>query len=67
MRDAGVPSLRYYYLGFYIHTCHRMQYKVRGWGRLGGLRGEGDAPPLIPHICACMLDAPHFIERCSPR
>lgn len=22
------PSLRYYYLGFYLHTCHRMRYKV---------------------------------------
>jgi hypothetical protein len=26
---ASCPSLRYYYLGFYIHTCHRMRYKVR--------------------------------------
>lgn len=26
---ATCPSLRYYYLGFYIHTCHRMRYKVR--------------------------------------
>ena len=24
------PALRYYYLGFYIHTCHRMRYKVGG-------------------------------------
>lgn len=22
------PSLQYYYLGFYIHTCHRMKYKA---------------------------------------
>ncbi|KAL6770140.1 ATE1 [Auxenochlorella protothecoides x Auxenochlorella symbiontica] len=22
------PSLRYYYLGFYLHTCHRMRYKA---------------------------------------
>jgi arginine-tRNA-protein transferase len=22
------PSLRYYYLGFYIHNCHRMRYKA---------------------------------------
>ena len=26
------PALRYYYLGFYIHDCHRMRYKV---GRRG--------------------------------
>ena len=22
------PSLKYYYLGFYLHNCHRMRYKV---------------------------------------
>lgn len=25
------PALRYYYLGFYIHDCHRMRYKVGSW------------------------------------
>lgn len=25
---AARPSLRYYYLGFYIHDCHRMRYKA---------------------------------------
>lgn len=32
VREAqrACPSLRYYYLGFYIHSCHRMRYKVRG-------------------------------------
>ena len=22
------PSLHYYYMGFYIHTCHKMKYKA---------------------------------------
>jgi hypothetical protein len=30
------PALRYYYLGFYIHTCHRMRYKVGGFALGGG-------------------------------
>ena len=33
---AACPSLRYYYLGFYIHTCHRMRYKVEEGGGVGG-------------------------------
>jgi arginyl-tRNA--protein-N-Asp/Glu arginylyltransferase len=30
--QGSCPSLRYYYLGFYIHNCHRMRYKVRAGG-----------------------------------
>ena len=22
------PGLHYYYMGFYIHSCHKMRYKV---------------------------------------
>jgi arginyl-tRNA---protein transferase len=25
---ASCPSLKYYYLGYYLHTCHRMRYKA---------------------------------------
>jgi arginine-tRNA-protein transferase len=25
---ASCPSLRYYYLGYYIHTCPKMRYKA---------------------------------------
>lgn len=31
MRQAaacGSPGLRYYYMGFYIHSCHKMRYKA---------------------------------------
>ncbi|EFN53726.1 hypothetical protein CHLNCDRAFT_136291 [Chlorella variabilis] len=31
-QQAACPSLRYYYLGFYIHNCHRMRYKVGDFG-----------------------------------
>jgi arginine-tRNA-protein transferase len=29
VREAArhCPSLHYYYLGFYLHSCHRMRYK----------------------------------------
>lgn len=26
--SAATPDFRFYYLGFYLHTCHRMRYKV---------------------------------------
>ena len=26
--SASCPSLHYYYLGFYLHDCHRMKYKA---------------------------------------
>jgi arginine-tRNA-protein transferase len=25
---TSCPSLKYYYLGYYLHTCHRMRYKA---------------------------------------
>ena len=37
VRQAGTAcaALRYYYMGYYIHTCHRMRYKVnRSWPAL---------------------------------
>ena len=38
------PSLHYYYLGYYIHTCHRMRYKVGP----GSVRWEhGGAPCCV--------------------
>ena len=29
------PSLQYYYLGYYLSTCHRMQYKECPIGFVG--------------------------------
>lgn len=30
VREAArnCPALHYYYMGFYIHSCHKMQYKA---------------------------------------
>ena len=25
---ATCPALHYYYMGFYIHSCHKMRYKA---------------------------------------
>ncbi len=54
------PSLRYYYLGFYLHTCHRMRYKVltpTGMSACGGAKrlacGMGSCQALsLDRMCS---------------
>lgn len=62
---AGCPSLRYYYLGYYLHNCHRMRYKAefepsdllcpvkQCWVPIDRVRGalEGGArPPALADV-----------------
>ena len=62
---AVCPSLRYYYLGYYLHNCHRMRYKAefapsdllcpvkQCWVPIDRVRGalEGNArPPALAEV-----------------
>lgn len=58
--QGSCPSLRYYYLGFYIHNCHRMRYKGdfgpsdllcpknKCWVPLDRVRGALEQPGMVP-------------------
>ena len=42
-----LPELKWYYMGFYIHDCPKMRYKVRtphGGGLSAGYRPGGQTP-----------------------
>ncbi|KAL4420000.1 hypothetical protein ABPG75_007098 [Micractinium tetrahymenae] len=58
--QRACPSLRYYYLGFYIHSCHRMRYKGdfapadllcpkhKCWVPLSRVQAALEQPGMIP-------------------
>lgn len=61
---AACPALRYYYLGFYIHTCHRMRYKVGAGGRASGRGAYGLSAELL---CCAVLCAPAMAALLPPQ
>ncbi|RMZ57271.1 hypothetical protein APUTEX25_004105, partial [Auxenochlorella protothecoides] len=76
------PSLRYYYLGFYLHTCHRMRYKAeyqpsdllcpinQCWVPFGKAAPVLESPDM-PNLCARPgalegLGRDHLVQDGSP-
>eukprot|EP00887_Chlorella_sp_A99_P004730 scaffold4.g4730.t1 len=73
VREAvgACPSMHYYYLGFYLHTCHRMRYKgdfapsdllcptSQCWVPLERARPALEAAPAAP---AVLCDVPGALE-----
>lgn len=63
--SQSCPSLKYYYLGYYLHTCHRMRYKAdfgpsdllcpvqQCWvpiDRVGAALASGAKPPALATV-----------------